>query len=210
MGNASNSFSRLAQAGQSLPGFAILLCMVQQHFFESQELPAIFKCQILSFMRAEWPEDFQGKNRLRNWIKRPEMHPVHFLLEEEDILISHVAVVWKRLSHAGQEYKAYGFTEVFTYPIWRRQGYGLQLIQAANEYIERQGDADLIIFHSTVRGFYEHLGFEPMNDMVTLIGDPHHPSRSNDIGFMRFLSEKGKKSRDQFARGTLYFGEDTW
>ncbi len=67
--------------------------MIQQHFFESQELPAKFKCQILSFMRAEWPQDFQGKNRLRKWIKQPEMHPVHFILEEEDILISHVAVV---------------------------------------------------------------------------------------------------------------------
>ena len=44
------------------------------------------------------------------------MHPVHFILEEEDILMSHVAVVWKLLLHAGQGYKAYGFTEVFTYP----------------------------------------------------------------------------------------------
>ena len=198
------------QTGQVVLSFAILLCMKQQHFFESQELPAKFTCQILSFMRAEWPQDFQGKNRLRKWIKRPEEHPVHFILEEEDILISHVAVVWKLLHHAGQEYKAYGFTEVFTYPVWRRQGYGLQLIRAASEYIEQQGDADLIMFHSTVRGFYELVGFEPMDEMVTLIGDPSHPRRSNDIGFMRFVSEKGKQGREQFAKETLYFGDDTW
>lgn len=197
------------QAGQVLLRFAILLCMIQQHFFESQELPAKFKCQILSFMRAEWPEDFQGKNRLRNWIKQLEMHPVHFILEEEDMLISHVAVVWKPLLHAGQEYKAYGFTEVFTYPAWRRQGYGLQLIRVAREYIEQQGDADLIIFHSTVRGFYEQIGFESMDEMVTLVDDPSHPRKSNDIGFMRFVSEKGKQGREQFAKGTLYFGDET-
>jgi GNAT superfamily N-acetyltransferase len=184
--------------------------MIQQHFFESQELPAKFTCQILSFMRAIWPEEFQGKNRLRNWIKRPEMHPVHFILEEEDILISHVAVVWKLLPHAGHEYKAYGFTEVFTYPVWRRQGYGLQLIQSAKEYIEQQGDADLIIFHSSVRGFYELAGFEPMKEMVTLVGDPHNSRRSTEIGFMRFISEKGKQGREQFEKGTLYFGDETW
>jgi GNAT superfamily N-acetyltransferase len=184
--------------------------MIQQHFFESQELPAKYQCQILSFMRAQWPEDFQGKNRLRKWIKRPEMHPVHFILEEEDILISHVAVVWKPLLHAGQEYKAYGFTEVFTYPAWRRQGYGLQLIRVAREYIEQQADADLIIFHSTVRGFYEQIGFESMDEMVTLVGDPSHPRKSTDIGFMCFVSEKGKQGREQFAKGTLYFGDETW
>jgi hypothetical protein len=88
--------------------------MIKQHFFENQDLPEKFKCQILAFMRVEGSEEFQGENRLRDWIKGPEAHPVHLLLEEEDILISHVAVVWKLLSHAGQEYKAYGFTEVFT------------------------------------------------------------------------------------------------
>jgi hypothetical protein len=84
------------------------------------------------------------------------------------------------------------------------------LIRAASEYIEQQGDADLIIFHSTVRGFYELVGFESMDEMVTLIGDPSHPRRSNDIGFMRFVSEKGQQGREQFAKGTLYFGDDTW
>lgn len=59
-------------------------------------------------------------------------------------------------------------------------------------------------------GFYKLIGFEPMNDMVTLICDPHNPRKSNDIAFMRFLSDKGQQSREQFARGTLYFGEDTW
>jgi|SRR2546429_2497490 GNAT superfamily N-acetyltransferase len=200
----------LEQVGQSVLGFDILLCMMKQHFFENQDLPEKFKCQILSFMRVEWPEEFQGKNRLRNWIKRPEMHPVHFFLEEEDILISHVAVVWKLLPHAGQEYRAYGFTEVFTYPAWRRQGYGLQLIQSANQYIEQRGDADVIIFHSSVKGFYEHAGFEPMNGMVTLVGDPHAPRKSNEIGFMRFLSEKGQQGRENFEKGTLYFGDETW
>ncbi len=46
--------------------------------------------------------------------------------------------------------------------------------------------------------------------MVTLIAIPPDPRKSNDIGFMRFLSDKGKQGREQFAKGTLYFGDDTW
>jgi predicted acetyltransferase len=98
----------------------------------------------------------------------------------------------------------------FRYPAFRRQGYGLQLIQSAKQYIEQREDADLIIFHSSVRGFYEHAGFEPMNGMVTLVGDSHNPRKSNEIGFMRFLSEKGKQGREHLIKGTLYFGDEAW
>jgi GNAT superfamily N-acetyltransferase len=147
--------------------------MIKQHIFESQDVPERFKCQILSFVRIEWPALFSGNLRLRDWTTKPEMHPVTFLLEEEGILISHLEVVWQVLQHAREEYKAYGLTGVFTYPAFRRQGYGLQLVQSAKDYIEQKGDADIVIFHSTVKGFYEQAGFEPMDSMVTLVGDPH-------------------------------------
>jgi predicted acetyltransferase len=164
--------------------------MIKHHIFKSQDLPEKFKCQTLSFMRIEWFEGFQGENRLRDWITRQEMHPVHFILEEDGVLISHLEVVWKILHHAGSEYKAYGLTGVFTYPAFRRQGYGLQLVQLAKDYIQRQGDADIVIFHSAVKGFYEKAGFEPMKSMVTLVGDPQNPRKSSETGFMLFFIRK--------------------
>ena len=178
--------------------------------FESQDLPERFKCQILSFVRIEWLELFSGNFRLRDWTTKQEMHPVSFLFEEEGVLISHLEVVWKVLLHTGEAYQAYGLTGVFTYPAFRRQGYGLQLVQSAKDYIEQRGDADIVIFHSTVKGFYEKAGFEPMNSMVTLVGDPHNPERSDETGFMLFLSEKGKRGRKSFEKGPFYFGEKTW
>ena len=119
------------------------------------------------------------------------MHPVTFLLEEEEVLISHLEVVWNVLQHAGVAYKAYGLTGVFTYPAFRKQGYGLQLVQSAKDYIERIGDADIVIFHSTVKRFYEQAGSERMGSLVTLVGDPHNPEKSDETAFMLFLSEKG-------------------
>lgn len=178
--------------------------------FESHDVPERFKCQILSFVRIEWPELFSGNLRLRDWTTKPEMHPVTFLLEEEGVLISHLEVVWNVLQHAGEEYKAYGLTGVFTYPAFRKQGYGLQLVQSAKDYIEQRGDADIVIFHSTVKGFYEQAGFERMDSLVTLVGDPQNPERSDETAFMLFLSEKGKRGRKSFEKGPLYFGEKTW
>ena len=184
--------------------------MIQQHVFASQDLPEKFKCQILSFVRIEWSELFSGDLRLRNWTTQPEMHPVTFLLEEEGVLISNAEVVWKLLEHVGVTYKAYGLTGVFTYPAFRKQGYGLQLVQSAKRYIDQQGDADIVVFHSTVKGFYEQAGFERMDNMITLVGNSQHPEKSDETAFMLFLSEKGKQGRASFENEPLYFGEKTW
>src|SRR5690349_9009225 len=134
--------------------------MIQQHLFNSQDVPEHLKCQILSFVRIEWPELFSGERRLRDWTSKPELHPVTLLLEEEGVLISRVEVVWDILQHAGEAYKTYGLSGVFAYPAFRKQGYGLRLVRAARDYIERQGDADIVLLHSTLKSFYEQAGFE--------------------------------------------------
>jgi len=184
--------------------------MIQQHFFASQDVPERFQCQILSFVRMEWPELFSGEQRLRDWTSKPELHPVTLLLEEEGVLISRLEVVWDMLHHAGEEYKTYGLSGVFTYPAFRKQGYGLQLVQSARDYIERQGNADIVLFHSRLKGFYEQAGFERMDHLVTLVGDPRKREQSNETGFMLFVSEKGKRGRDGFEKRPVYVGETIW
>jgi GNAT superfamily N-acetyltransferase len=198
------------QAGQSVLGFDILSCMIKQHFFASQDVPERFQCQILSFVRIEWPELFSGNLRLRDWTSKPELHPVTFLLEEEGVLMSRLEVVWDVLHHAGAAYKTYGLSGVFTYPAFRKQGYGLQLVQSAKDYIEQRGDADIVLFHSTLKGFYEKAGFERMERLVTLVGDPQNPERSDETGFMLFLSEKGKRGRNSFEEEPVSVGETIW
>jgi GNAT superfamily N-acetyltransferase len=184
--------------------------MIKQHRYESQDVPERFKCQILSFVRIEWPELFSGDLRLRDWTSKPEMHPITFLLEEEGVLMSHLEVVWNTLQQAGEVYKTYALSGVFTYPAFRKQGYGLQLVLSARAYIEQQADVDIVLFHSTHKGFYELAGFERMDHLVTLVGDPHHPEKSRETGFMLFLSEKGKRGRSSFKKGPVYVGETIW
>jgi GNAT superfamily N-acetyltransferase len=191
------------ETGQFLLASATLTGMIEQHIFASQDVPERFQCQILTFVRIPWPELFGGETRLRDWTSKPELHPVTFLLEEEGVLISRLEVVWEVLAHAGETYLTYGLSGVLTYPAFRKQGYGLQLVQSAKAYIEQQTEADLVLFHWTLRGFYEQAGFERMDSLITLVGNPPQPERSPETAFLLFLSDKGKRGRTRFEHASV-------
>src|SRR5215467_14120273 len=120
--------------------------MIELLTYTSAEFPESLKWQAVSFLRVQWPLGFTGENRLRDWVTQEEEHPIHIVLVERGILISHTSVVWKYLDHAGKTYKAYGLTAVFTYPSCRGQGYGSQVTAAGKEYI-RQSDADIAMLY---------------------------------------------------------------
>jgi GNAT superfamily N-acetyltransferase len=186
--------------------------MVKLLFYPTEQLPPIWKWQVLSFQRAIWSEGFVGENRLRDWITKSDDHPVSFILVERDILIGHVNVVWKVIEHAETTFKAYGLTGVFTYPAFRGQGYGLQLVQHATGYIDAQ-DADIALFNcdNNVIAFYQRAGWETFPQTQTCIGSREEPIRVDEMLMMRFISSKGQRFRPSFEQGQLFFGSDsTW
>lgn len=186
--------------------------MVEQQVYTSHDIPPDLKCQALSFLRMEWPEGFVGDNWLRDWITKEADHPLHFVLIEERLLISHLNVIWKYLEHAGETYKTYGLTGVFTYPSFRGQGYGSRLVAAASEYI-RKSDADIGMFHCRpkLRSFYSGAGWVPVDAPPTLIGAREDPEQDDGVMMMQFLSEKGKRGQYAFETIPVYFDSDsTW
>jgi GNAT superfamily N-acetyltransferase len=187
--------------------------MVEQHIYPSADYPADLKCQTLSFLRLEWPEGFMGDNRLRDWITQESDHPVHWVLVESGILISHLNVVWKYLEHAGVTYKTYGLTGVFTYPAFRRQGYGSRLVAAGTAAI-RASEADIALFHCDPHlcDFYAQHGWEVLPQAITYLGPPEAPIVvQRELLMMQFLSPKGQAGRTAFERQPIYFGsDDTW
>jgi GNAT superfamily N-acetyltransferase len=185
--------------------------MIQPLVYPQSQLPAHLKWQILSFLRIEWPDGFVRQNRLRDWISREENYPLSFVLVENNILISHTQVVWKYLEHAGEIYKVYSLTGVFTYPAFRKQGYGRQVVALATAYIDASdADVGMVHTHPPTKEFYSMNGWIPMEKAVTLIGSKQNPIASEQILLMRFLSEKGKTGRATFESIPLYFGEDIW
>ena len=184
--------------------------MVQQHSYKDSELPDHLKCQIVSFLRVEWPDGFQKENRLRDWITKKEHHALHFVLvEDKNILVSYAGVVWKYLSHAGKTYKMYGLSGVFTYPQFRSKGYGLQLVKAAKKYID-QSDGAIVLMTSRLKGFYEKADFECMKTMTLFEGTPQRHKKHKENVYMLCLSKKGKSARRDFEKEPVYFGETIW
>jgi hypothetical protein len=186
--------------------------MPQISVFPDADFPENYKCQVLSFLRIVFPEGFTAENRLRDWITAPRFHPLHFLLTEAGLVVSHVEVVWKILEHAGRDYKTYGLTGVFTYPSFQHQGHGLRLIQAATQYI-LASDADIAMFHCkpNLEWFYRKADWIPMHNSTTWIGSKQAPVKSNELLMMRFISSQGCAARPDFENLPIDFNEDdTW
>ena len=181
--------------------------------FTSAEFPEHLKWQAVSFLRVQWPDGFVGENRLRNWVTREADHPIHIVLVEQDILISHTNVVWKYLNHNGETYKAYGLTGVFTFPSFRGQGCGSRVIAAGTAYIQAS-DADIAMLYcdERLRSLYAKQGWKPLDTSTTYLGTAEKPERVDDeILMMLFLSPKGQQGQPAFETKPIHFGGDyTW
>jgi GNAT superfamily N-acetyltransferase len=181
--------------------------------FTSAEFPESLKWQALSFLRVQWPGGFTGENRLRDWVTREDDHPIHIVLVEHSILISHTNVVWKYLDHDAVTHKAYGLTSVFTYPLFRGQGYGSQVIAAGTAYIQKS-DADIAMLYcdESLRNLYANQGWISMDMSTIYIGTKERPELVDDeILMMLFLSPKGQHARSAFETRPIHFGGDyTW
>ncbi len=183
--------------------------MPKLQIISQSEMPEHLKWQILSFFRMEWPDGASGDDKYRDWLARDERHLVGVVVSHDKLLISFAGVVWKMLEHAGQSYKVYGLSGVFTYPSFRHQGYGAQVVTAARDYID-QTDGDLVIFTSGQKGFYEKLGFLAMPGTTLPYGNKNKLELRNEMTYMRFLSAKGCTAQASFENTSIYFGTDIW
>lgn len=178
--------------------------------YPREDLPLDLNWQILSFYRTTAPGTFVGFSWFQQWMKNDD-NAIHIMLVENRILISHTMVLWKYLDHAGETYKTYGLTGVFTYPGLRGQGYGRQIVDAGTEHI-RKSDADIGMFccDPSLEGFYSKSGWIPMDKMAVLVGSKEAPTVCDELPMMLFLSEKGRQGRFAFESEPVYFGDDTW
>src|SRR5687768_6126964 len=112
--------------------------------YTQPDFPAIYKWQAIAFMRMEWPSIFEGDNLYMPETYPPELEPVHFVVAEGDTLISYGALLRLDITHAGSEYRVYGFGNMLTFPPFRRRGYGGQILQAATHWIQ-ESDVDVAI-----------------------------------------------------------------
>ncbi len=185
--------------------------MLRQKVYPITELPSTLRLQILSSLRQTGPDGFVEEQQVLDWVAHQENHPVHLVLVQDSVLISHAEIVWKQLNYGDEIYKVYGLSGVFTLPAWRGRGYGRQIVAAATAYI-RASDADLGLLWCApeLRAFYVRYGWQAMSRLQTLIGPPDKPLVYPLLAMMLFLSPKGRRDSLIFETGSMYFGENAW
>jgi GNAT superfamily N-acetyltransferase len=182
--------------------------MLMQYTLDT--LPTDYEWQIRDFVRIHWYDAFQ--HDVNETLHTPFWHPRYFVIANQRALFSAATAVWKPVEINGTAYKTYGLSSVLTYPAFRGKGYGLQVVEAATDYIKQQADADMAILWTgeNLLGFYGRFGWERPENLWVMHGPQNDPQLSYGEPMMLFLSERARQMRPSLIGGTFYFGEYTW
>jgi aminoglycoside 2'-N-acetyltransferase I len=186
--------------------------MPQLGVFSKDDLPRDLAIQIASYVRVQWPFLLGTKTPL--WESAP--YPAdgkHFILFDGDVLISHVLVLRKQLSHIGQEWNVGGLASVFTYPTHRGAGHGEKVVAAASDYLRNNGETDfaLLFCGERVSSLYLRTGWEFWKQPPILFGDKASPQVFDaylTMGMM--VSQRARDARAAMEGQPLYVGQNTW
>jgi len=128
------------------------------------------------------------------------------------VILGYAGVVWREIEHAGEVFKAYGLSSVYTFPHYRRAGLGCRVVRRATAEIEQAGDGDiaLLFTYDALEPFYRRCGWQVMPGMRCLIGQRARPVVHDSVAMMLFLSAKGCQHRSAFEHARVYVGYDPW
>lgn len=180
---------------------------VQQ--YTPDNLPEHFMWQIFDFARVSWAEEGQPFGLP---LDPPTWHPTYFIISDDQILISSATVLRTIVQCQNHSYKLYGIGNVLTYPSYRKQGYGRQVIANATHYIRQDKQADMALLQTAphLEKFYGEHGWEHTPDIKTLTGDADHPIVDDGWIMMLFLSQRAHDHRKDFAHHGFYIDEYIW
>jgi GNAT superfamily N-acetyltransferase len=177
--------------------------------YQQTQFPSIYKWQAIAFMRMEWSSIFYDANLYMSETFPPELEPVHFVIAEDDSLLSYASLLKIHITHAGMDYQIYGFGNLLTFPPYRRRGYGGKILQAATDFVwQSDVDAAILFCDPALENFYEQKGWVCTRS-PTRLGTPDQYEEYAPTRMMLFVSEKGRQNRADFESQPLYI-ESPW
>jgi GNAT superfamily N-acetyltransferase len=185
--------------------------MIELRRYRRPEVPQLFAAQIASYQRIQWPQLRDRNNRLWEWNDTNRDY-MHFMLVDDEIVISHASVNWRDVILNGERYSVWGLSSVFTYPAFRKGGFATRTVSAATDFM-REGDGDLAMLFTGEHliNFYSAIGWQPTCDARIFYGDPAQPIQKTDnVIMMLFLSDRGRAAQEKFAREDVFVGPVTW
>lgn len=172
-------------------------------FLPSASIPPHFEYQIRTFLRIEWGE--AGNHYFKEPLTDPVLKPVYFILADGEAIVSYGRVIRMEIHHAGQSYTLAGLGDVYTFPDFRGQGYGSQIVSAATEYIRTKLKVDdaLLFTEPSLVPFYHRWGWR----LVPTINFRYDSEPYEGVPLMLLLDEK---VRAAFQGTTVLLPNDEW
>lgn len=161
--------------------------------------------QIIALENTEWRQDSKSEvfpSALNTYL-------TSFVLTENDIAVCHVGIRTSTLFHKGEEYSAYGLSEVVTHPDYRKRGLASRTVKRAAQFIVSQ-QADISIFTCAKEkvSFYAKCGWEAVPSACFVGGTRNKPFRGDSldlITMIMFISSKSKQHRKDFENTDIIF-----
>ena len=167
--------------------------------YPQTELPASLKWQALAFIKTEWPFVFSGEDQFLTEPCPPDQDPVHFVAAEGDSLIGYASIFRLDLSHAGKRYEIYAFGNMFTFPPYRKQGYGKRILEMATNFIRNSDvDAGILFCESNVVPFYRACGWQTAGTPVRVGTPDDYEQHDHILTMILYVSEKSPRGRSDF------------
>lgn len=139
----------------------------------------------------------------------PGTYLTSFILMEAGMAVCHVGIRKAVLFHRGEEYLAYGLSEVVTHPNYQKKGLATQMVkQAAQFIISQQPDISIFTCAKEKTEFYARNGWEAVPGACFVGGTKEKPFRSDSlhlVTMMMFLSPKSKLHRKEFEQTDIIF-----
>jgi hypothetical protein len=178
--------------------------MPELTIYQQPDFPSIYKWQTIAFMRMEWASIFYDDNLYMSETYPPELQPVHFVIAEEDSLLSYASLLKRNLDHAGVDYGIYGFGNLLTFPPYRKRGYGGKILQAATDFLQHSDvDAGILFCDPLLESFYAEKGWVSTHS-PTRLGRPEQFNEYAPSRMMLFVSEKGHRGKADFESQPIY------
>jgi GNAT superfamily N-acetyltransferase len=169
--------------------------MPQLRIFTDSTLPEAHEHQIRSFIRLHWHDEYQYN--IDGPLVPPERHPTHLVMAERHALFSHARVIWVPFSHAGETWRLYCLGDVFTYPAFRRRGFGAAVTAAGTERIQSDTEADVAILFCDPDNadFYARHGWVAAPDLRATRGFGKDRDIQEGLPMLLILSERARDLR---------------
>lgn len=151
--------------------------------------------KIISLENTAWPQNAEDAV----FPSAPNTYVTSFILAENDMAVCHVGVRKSILHHKGEDYWAYGLSEVVTHPHYQKRGLASQTIKRATQFtISQQPDIGIFTCAKERVSLYRKCGWEVIHGTCFVSGTREHPFHSdslNLITMMIFLSLKSKQHK---------------